>query len=96
MRSSPWLQRKFDQSADRAEIKAKLKRIKDDIDPAFRVYFKWFKKDLLSILDERPSAANDNIANQQLDILTDSLRDARSRNNIKLWDAMLDDLDKAA
>jgi len=94
MRTSPWLQRKFDSyaAANRPTVKDKLKAMKEDIHPDFRASFKVFKKELLWVLKDYPTAANDNIAHEELDQLKQSIKDLNQKFSTDLWDAFIDDL----
>ena len=90
MRASPWLQRKFDSSADRKTVKKSLKAMQENIHPDFEASFKVFKKDLLWVLKKHP--ANDNVAIEQLHALNISLKKSNKNHGTDTFDSIMDNL----
>ena len=93
MSVSPWLQRYFDnkhQDQKKKQIKRKFKKIQDDIDPAFQASFKTFKKQLLSIVENKPG--NEDLISDELDVLWEWIVRSKGKYNVKLWASIIKEL----
>jgi len=91
MAVSPGLQRYFDskhQQQKKKQIKRKFKKIQDDIDPAFQDSFKMFKKQLLTIVDNKPGS--EDIVAEELEVLEAGVKKSNGKYNTKLWAAIID------